>query len=287
MKAAAFAYRRVNSLHSGLVQVASAGDTVKIMAGSQSLGPMLNLRLARPGTLIDISGMEELRVAALEGDTLRLGSGLTHAEIEDGEFEAIANHPWRRIAAQIAYRGIRNRGTLGGSLAHADPAADWVLAAWAFGAQVEIASRQATRRVAIQDFMTGAYATVLKSDEILVAVLLPRFDAGVRWGYYKFCRKPGEFALASCAAVFGPAPSSARVVIVRRWLARSRAAVSLPLPRRRLTKPLARRCLARMQLIENFSPASCDAAWSRRTACGRSRDPSQPERQRHSNQRRG
>ena len=61
--------------------------------------------------------------------------------------------------------------------------------------------------------MTGAYATVLKSDEILVAVLLPRFDAGVRWGYYKFCRKPGEFALASCAAVFGPAPSSARVVI--------------------------------------------------------------------------
>lgn len=213
MKAAAFAYRRVNSLHSGLVQVASAGDTVKVMAGSQSLGPMLNLRLARPGTLIDISGMEELRDATVEGNTLRLGAGLTHAEIEDGVFEAIANHPWRHIAAKIAYRGIRNRGTLGGSLAHADPAADWVLAAWAFGAQVEIASRQATRRVAIGDFMTGAYATVLKSDEILVAVLLPRFDAGVRWGYYKFCRKPGEFALASCAAVFGPAPLSARVVI--------------------------------------------------------------------------
>ena len=213
MKAAAFAYRRVNSLHSGLVQVASAGDTVRVMAGSQSLGPMLNLRLTRPGTLIDISGMEELRDARLEGDTLRLGAGLTHAEIEDGVFAAIANHPWRHIAAKIAYRGIRNRGTLGGSLAHADPAADWVLAAWAFGAQVEIASRRDTRRVAIRDFMTGAYATVLKSDEILVAVLLPRFDTDVRWGYYKFCRKPGEFALASCAAVFGPAPSSARLVI--------------------------------------------------------------------------
>ena len=213
MKAAAFAYRRVNSLSSGLVQVASAGDTVKVMAGSQSLGPMLNLRLARPGTLIDISGMEELRTVSVEDDTLRLGAGLTHAEIEDGVHEAIATHPWRRIAAQIAYRGIRNRGTRGGSLAHADPAADWILAAWTFGAQLEIASRQATRRVAIEDFMTGAYSTVLKSDEILVAVILPRFVAATRWGYYKFCRKPGEFALASCAAVFGPDPASARVVI--------------------------------------------------------------------------
>ena len=213
MKAAAFAYRRVNSLSSGLVQVASAGDTVKVIAGSQSLGPMLNLRLARPGTLIDISAMEELRTASLVGDTLRIGAGVTHAEIEDGVFDVLATHPWRRIAGQIAYRGIRNRGTLGGSLAHADPAADWILAAWTFGAQVEIASRQATRRVAIQDFMTGAYSTVLNADEILVAVLLPQFAATTRWGYYKFCRKPGEFALASCAAVFESNPASARVVI--------------------------------------------------------------------------
>lgn len=203
MKSAAFAYRRVNSLAAGLVQV--AGETVKVMAGSQSLGPMLNLRLARPGTLIDISGMEELRVASREAASIRIGAGLTHAEIEDGVFEVIAAHPWRHIAAQIAYRGIRNRGTLGGSLAHADPAADWVLAAQTFGADIEIASRQATRRVAMRDFMTGAYSTALRSDEIIVAVILPQFDAATtRWGYYKFCRKPGEFAVASCCAVFGP-----------------------------------------------------------------------------------
>lgn len=212
MKSAAFAYRRVNSLAAGLVQV--AGETVKVMAGSQSLGPMLNLRLARPGTLIDISGMEELRVASGEADSIRIGAGLTHAEIEDGVFEAIAAHPWRHIAAQIAYRAIRNRGTLGGSLAHADPAADWVLAAQTFGADIEIASRQATRRVAMRDFMTGAYSTALQSDEIIVAVILPRFDAATtRWGYYKFCRKPGEFAVASCCAVFGPEPGTGRVVI--------------------------------------------------------------------------
>jgi carbon-monoxide dehydrogenase medium subunit len=139
---------------------------------------------------------------------------VTHAEIEDGRFELLRGHPVQEMAARIAYRSVRNRGTVGGSLAHADPAADWVLAARALNALVEVcAFEQAPRLINMQDFMLAAYTTILGEGEAITALHLPLLSAQARWGYYKFCRKTGEFAEASCAAYFEPASATAQIVV--------------------------------------------------------------------------
>ena len=214
MKAAQFNYVRAASLSDALQRLAQFEGQAKVVAGSQSLGPMLNLRLARPAELIDVSGLSEMRGVAIIGQTIRVGASITHAEIEDGLFDALRGHPVQEVAARIAYRSVRNRGTLAGSLAHADPAADWVLAATALEAQLEIAAlNQEPRLVPMSEFMLAAYTTVLQPTELITAVHFPCVDAQARWGYYKFCRKTGEFAEANCAAYFDPASQSARIVV--------------------------------------------------------------------------
>ncbi|MEE7463763.1 carbon monoxide dehydrogenase, partial [Methylobacterium fujisawaense] len=141
MKPAAFAWERPDSLPALLARLAEAPAGVKLIAGGQSLGPMLNLRLVEPALILDITGVPELRDARVEGDTLVLGACVTHADIEDGRVPDLTGGALRRVAAAIAYRPVRNRGTIGGSLVHADPAADWVSALTALGAEVEIAGR--------------------------------------------------------------------------------------------------------------------------------------------------
>ena len=153
-------------------------------------------------------------------------------ELEDGCFPALRGHPLQRVAGGIAYRAIRNRGTIGGSLAHADPAADWPVVLAALGARSGPAFRRAaTRRLGVADFMLGAYTTVLAADEIVAAVRRAALAPTSRWGYYKFCRKTGEFAEASCAALLDPvdaarralpsARSTAPPAAAGRWLQRS------------------------------------------------------------------
>ncbi|HCP76431.1 MAG TPA: carbon monoxide dehydrogenase, partial [Pusillimonas sp.] len=110
-------------------------------------------------------------------------------------------------------RAVRNRGTIAGSIAHADPAADWVLATSALGAELELVSAKGTRRSAMPEFMLGAYAVDLQPDELIAAVYVPEKTAQTRWGYYKFCRKTGEFAEASCAAYFDPSTRTARIAV--------------------------------------------------------------------------
>jgi carbon-monoxide dehydrogenase medium subunit len=144
---------------------------------------------------------------------LRIGSGITHAEIEDGVFDLLKGHPWQSVASAIAYRSVRNRGTLGGSIAHADPAADWILAATAMNAEIEISSAQGTRRVPMNQFMLAAYTTVLSEDEIINAIHIPLITKETQWGYFKFCRKIGEFADASCAAYFDSSSKVANLVV--------------------------------------------------------------------------
>ena len=139
MKAAAFEYTRPGSLQEALRALRAYEGRAKLMAGGQSLGPMLNLRLARPPVVIDISGLAELRTVTRQDGGLRVGAAVTHAEIEDGVHELLRGTPLQQVAPGIAYRAIRNRGTLGGSLAHADPAADWVLTMVGLGATLEIA----------------------------------------------------------------------------------------------------------------------------------------------------
>ena len=128
MKPARFAMERPRDLAAALAMIAGADGTTKIIAGGQSLGPMLNLRLIEPDRVIDISAVPELRRIDRADGALVIGACVTHADIEDGRVPDVANGMMARVAAGIAYRAVRNRGTIGGSLAHADPAADWVSA---------------------------------------------------------------------------------------------------------------------------------------------------------------
>lgn len=203
MKAAAFDYYRAQSLDEAARRLADGGGSNKLMAGGQSLGPMLNLRLARPAAVVDVSGLQGFDQVFTEGDTLVLGAGLTHAAIEDGIHPALRGHPMQKVAAGIAYRAIRTRGTLGGSLAHADPAADWMVTLITLGAELDLHSPRGARRTPLEGFMLAAYTTALQADEVVAAVRVPTARVG-RWGYFKFCRKPGEFAEASAAVWLEP-----------------------------------------------------------------------------------
>src|SRR5690606_11548791 len=139
----------------------------------QSLLPMMNLRLAMPDTVIDISGSEELRAARHEGDSFFIGAGVTHAMIEDAKVEDVARGYLQHVARGIAYRSVRNRGTLGGSLAHPDPAADWPSALLALDAVAVIRGESGLREMPLRDFQVGLMETGLGEYDILLGVRLP------------------------------------------------------------------------------------------------------------------
>ncbi len=162
---------------------------------------MLTLRLARPGTLVDIRHVPELRAVRADSKSCSIGATLTHAEIEDGAIEDFSRGLLRYVARGIAYRAVRNRGTVGGSLAHADPAADWVSTMAAIDATIVIRGPTGERRVPAEQFLVGAFTSELSATELLAAVELPRLSAAARWGYYKICRKTGEFAKAIGVAI--------------------------------------------------------------------------------------
>jgi aerobic carbon-monoxide dehydrogenase medium subunit len=186
---------------------------VKIIAGGQSLGPMLNLRLVAPDTILDITGIAELKRADMDRNELTLGACVTHADIEDGRVPDITRGAMQGVAANIAYRAVRNRGTIGGSLSHADPSADWVSSLMALGASLSLRSATGTRRVAMKDFILGALESVIEAGEMLEAVHVPARPSSARWGYVKSCRKTGEFAHAIGAVLIDPEAGRARIVI--------------------------------------------------------------------------
>jgi aerobic carbon-monoxide dehydrogenase medium subunit len=213
MKAAAFAYERPTDLSAALALVARADVTAKIIAGGQSLGPMLNLRLVEPDLVIDISGLSELKFAERRGNELVIGACVTHGDIEDGRIPDVTRGAMQRVASAIAYRAVRNRGTIGGSLSHADPAADWVAVLSALGAKVTLRSALGARDLLVGEFVTGALESALRADEILEAVRVPAMAASARWGYVKACRKSGDFAHAMAAVLIDPEYATARAVI--------------------------------------------------------------------------
>jgi aerobic carbon-monoxide dehydrogenase medium subunit len=213
MKAAPFAYERPSTVDAAIALMAETNGAAKIMAGGQSLGPMLNLRLVQPDLIIDITGLAELKQAGREGDELVIGACVTHGDIEDGRIPDVTRQAMQRVASNIAYRAVRNRGTIGGSLSHADPAADWVSALPALGAKVRLRNPKGHRDVAVEDFMTGALESALRADELLESVRVPTRRASARWAYVKACRKPGEFAHAIAAVLIDPEAATARVVI--------------------------------------------------------------------------
>ena len=213
MKPAPFAYARPRDLGETFDLLAGDRGVTKIIAGGQSLGPMLNLRLLQPDLVVDIAGLPELKTVAVEGDTLVIGACVTHADIEDGRVPDLTGGAMARVASAIAYRAVRNRGTIGGSLAHADPAADWVTALLCLGAELDLASRESHRRVPLGDFLVGALEVALRPGELLVSVRVPRVSETARWGYVKHCRKAGEFADAIGAVLLNPESGTGRLVI--------------------------------------------------------------------------
>lgn len=213
MKAAPFAYQRPSDLKAALTLMAKPGGVIKIMAGGQSLGPMLNLRLVQPDLVIDIAGLSELRQAGRDGDALLIGACITHADIEDGRIPDVTRGAMQRVASMIAYRAVRNRGTIGGSLSHADPSADWLSALAALGASLRLRSLAGVRDLTISEFVTGALESAMKPGELVEAVRVPAMTSSARFGYVKSCRKTGEFAHAMSAVVIDPDAGTARVVI--------------------------------------------------------------------------
>jgi aerobic carbon-monoxide dehydrogenase medium subunit len=213
MKAAPFEYQRASAPAEAVALLAAGGEGAKISGGGQSLGAMLNLRLAQVERLVDVGRIEALRGFELRGDMLRIGSGVTHARIEDGALPDVTQGLLPAVAADIAYRAVRNRGTVGGSLAHADPAADWVSVMRLLDAQLLLLGPQGERTVAAGEFLLGPFTTALAPDEIVLAIDVPCFSPQARWAYRKVCRKPGEFADAIAAVWVDPARGVHRALV--------------------------------------------------------------------------
>ena len=212
MKPAPFGYERPRDLQTALAVLSQAHESAKIIAGGQSLGPMLNLRLVEPQLIVDITALAELKQAERRGDELVLGACVTHADIEDGRTPDVTRGAMRAVAANIAYRAVRNRGTVGGSLSHADPAADWVSALSALGAKLTLRSSAGSRSVAMEDFVVGALECALQPGEIVETIHVPARLASAHWAYVKSCRKTGEFAHAIGAVLIDPSAGTARIV---------------------------------------------------------------------------
>ena len=212
MKAAAFDYARARST-AHAVEMLAASPTSRLIAGAQSLGPMLNLRLARPARLIDIRECAELRRYTETPDEVVWGAAITHGEIEDGVVPDPTPGWLRRAARNIAYRAVRNRGTVGGSLAHADPAADWPVVLAALGAEVWIEGPAGARAEALHSFIRGPFATTLGEGEVLTAVRVPRPSPAARFGYCKLAAKSGEFAQALAVVFEDPERDATRAVV--------------------------------------------------------------------------
>lgn len=213
MKAPLFEYEKPKTLDAALALLAQAGDGAKVLAGGQSLGPLLNLRMAQPELLVDVRGLPELLQARDEGDAVVLGACVTHAAIEDGRVPDPTRGLLPTVARGIAYRAVRNRGTLGGSLAHADPAADWVSAMALLDAMILVRGHKGERLLPAAAFVEGPLITRLAPGEIIVAVRVPKLSRQARASYFKFNRKPGAFAEAIGAVLDDPERGIRRAVI--------------------------------------------------------------------------
>jgi carbon-monoxide dehydrogenase medium subunit len=196
MKPVAFDVVRPRGIAEVVDLLSRSSGAARIVAGSQSLGPMLNLRLVQPQMLIDITGIPEMTSVDEDEDGVTVGACVTTGSIEDGKLPRNGLTMLPVIAADIAYRAVRNRGTIGGSVCHADPAADWPSALCGFGASCIIEGTNGRRTLPVSEFIAGAFENTLAAGEFLVAIHIPRLSKNGRWGYQKLCRKTGEFAMA-------------------------------------------------------------------------------------------
>ena len=196
---AAFDYIVPDSLEAAAASLAEAGDDAKVMAGGHSLLPMMKLRLAQPSVVIDLKRLDSLRQIQLDGGALRIGALVTHHQVETSG-EVADNCPLLAMTAgSIGDPQVRNRGTIGGSVVHGDPAADWPAALLALGAEVTLTSKDGSRSVAAKDFFLGPLTTAIEPAEILAGVSVPVPAAGTRAAYRKVKQKASGFAIVGIA----------------------------------------------------------------------------------------
>jgi aerobic carbon-monoxide dehydrogenase medium subunit len=207
VKCAPFDYVRASSVEETVKVLADAGGDGKILAGGQSLVPVLALRMARPTVLVDVNripGLAAIRPGADPGGAVDVGALVRHNRLVEQ-----ASHPLLAEAARwIGHAAIRTRGTLGGSIAHADPSAELPAVAVATGATATVAGPAGMRTVAAEDLFTGALTTVLDDDEMITGV---RFPVPARWGFAEFARRHGDFALVT--AVVAEIGGAVRIVL--------------------------------------------------------------------------
>jgi carbon-monoxide dehydrogenase medium subunit len=213
MKPVAFDIVRACSVAEATRLLVGADGAAKVVAGAQSLGPMLNLRLVQPAVLVDVTGIPELTRVEEDDESVTLGACITSGNVEDRRVPERGLAMLCAVATRTAYRAVRNRGTIGGNVCHADPAADWVSALCALGAQCLITGPAGPRRMPIEAFLTGAFENALGPGELLDALRIPRLSPGACWGYQKLCRRSGEFAMAIGAVVSDRARARFRAVI--------------------------------------------------------------------------
>ena len=201
MKPAEFAYERPSSIGAVLDFLAQDDEGTKIIAGGQSLVTMMNLRLARPGRVIDINRLPDLDYIRREGDEVAIGALARHADVKASALVEQCCPLMHMAYEWVAHGAIRNRGTLCGNLCHADPASEMPAVALAAGATMVLRSRRGERRVAAADFFQGLFATATRPDEMLVEVRLPVAPAGQKAGFAEVSMRKGDFAWALAAVL--------------------------------------------------------------------------------------
>jgi aerobic carbon-monoxide dehydrogenase medium subunit len=199
---APFDYEVAESTAHALALLAEHGEEAKLLAGGHSLLPMMKVRLAQPAVLIDIARVSELSGIRVEGDEVVIGATTRHAEVAESPLLKAEAPILAYAAGQVGDPQIRHRGTIGGSLAHADPSADLPMTLLALGGSVGITGPSGLRVVGADDFFIGPFESALAPDELLTEVRVPR-GGGVRWGYQKFVRRANDWAIVGVAAYDG------------------------------------------------------------------------------------
>ena len=199
MKAAEFDYVKPASLAQVFALLQEYGDEARLLAGGQTLLATLGMRLSDPSLVIDITGIDALRGISVQGDRLRIGALVTHSEIEASPLVAQHAPLLSQAVGHIAHRAIRNAGTWGGSIAYADPAAEWPTCLLALDGTVIVHGPEGERRIAADDFFLDLYTTALKADEVLVACELPLATSDSWFGFTELARRHGDYAIVGLA----------------------------------------------------------------------------------------
>ncbi|MBX9758084.1 MAG: FAD binding domain-containing protein [Beijerinckiaceae bacterium] len=203
MKPAAFAYHRPTTIEDAVRILGEvAGDDGRVIAGGQSLAPMMAFRLARPRHLVDINEVVGLDTLAIEGDVLRIGARVRHARFRPGAVEGPTGALFAKVMPNIANYPVRARGTFCGSIAHADPASEWCTLAALLDAELRVRSPRGERAIAIADHFNGVMSTNLAPDDIIVEARVPLLAPGTLTGFHEFSRRAGDFAIAMAIVAF-------------------------------------------------------------------------------------